>query len=91
MNVRLVSAERRVCQLQPGEAKRMPQIGPLLGFYIACPACGRLNIVVAREQHVAEVDGELQGLAPGFDCESPLCGKHVHVKAGELVVTDVQP
>jgi hypothetical protein len=33
--------------------------------------------------------GELHGLAPGFECESPMCAKHVHVKDGEFVVTDV--
>ena len=89
MKVRLVSADRRVCRLEPGEVKRMPQVGPVLGFYVSCPACGRLNIVLAEGQQVNETAGELRGLAPGFECESPTCGKHVHVKDGELVVTDV--
>lgn len=89
MRARLASAERRVCRLDPGEVKRLPQIGPPLGFYIACPACGRLNVVLAEEQHLDERDGELRTLAPGFECESPTCARHVHIKDGEFVVTDV--
>jgi hypothetical protein len=89
MRVRLVEPERRVCRLERGEAKRLPRVGGPLGFYIACPSCGRLNIVLAEGQLVSESGGELHGLAPGFECESPMCAKHVHVKDGEFVVTDV--
>ena len=89
MKARLVTADRRVCRLEPGEVKRMPRVGPVLGFYVSCPACGRLNIVLADGQHVNETGGDLRGLAPGFECESPTCAKHVHVKDGEFVVIDV--
>jgi hypothetical protein len=89
MKARFVTADRRVCRLEPGEVKRLPHIGPPLGFYVSCPACGRLNVVLAEEQHVNETIGDLLGLAPGFECESPICAKHVHVKDGEFVVTDV--
>ena len=88
MRARLVEPERRVCRLKAGEAKRLPRTGGLLGVYVACPLCGRLNIVLAEGQLVVEGAGELRGLAPGFDCENPLCAKHVHVKDGEFVVTD---
>ena len=91
MKARLVEPERRVCRLRAGEAKRLPRIGGLLGFYVACPSCGRLNIVLAEGQElVDEGSGELRALAPGFDCESPLCAKHVHVRGGEFVVTDAR-
>ena len=89
MRARLVSADRTVCRLEAGEAKRLPRLGPPLGFYVSCPACGRLNIVLAEGQHVDEGGGELRALAPGFECESPTCGRHVHVKDGEFVVTHV--
>ena len=89
MKAFLVEPERRVCQLKPGDAKRMPRTGGLLGFYLACPACGRLNIVLAEGQLVDESNNELHALAPGFECESPICAKHIHVKDGEFVVTDV--
>jgi hypothetical protein len=89
MRARLVSADRRVCRLEPGEAKRLPRLGPPLGFYVSCPACGRLNVVLAEGQHVDEAADELRALAPGFECESPTCAKHVHVKDGEFVVSDV--
>ena len=85
----LVGRERPVCRLERGEAKRLPVLGPALGFYISCPACGRLNIVHVEGQYLDEAGGELRGLAPGFECESPTCGKHVHVKDGEFVITDV--
>lgn len=90
MRARLVAAHRRVCRLEPGEVKRMPQLGPALGFYVSCPACGRLNIVLAEGQRIDEAAGELRGLAPGFECESPTCARHVHVRDGELVVTDAR-
>ena len=90
MKARIVESDRRVCRLKPGDAKRLPRVGAVLGFYVACPVCGRLNIVLAEGQHVDEAGAELRGLAPGFQCESPSCAKHVHVKDGEFVVTDVQ-
>lgn len=93
MKARIVETDRRICRLKPGDAKRLPRVGAVLGFYLACPACGRLNVVLAEGQHVDErrdeTGGELRGLAPGFRCESERCGKHVHVKDGEYVVTDV--
>ena len=90
MKAHLVEPERRVCRLRSGEAKRLPRVGGLLGFYVACPSCGRLNIVLAEGQLVDEGNGELKSLAPGFECESPMCAKHVHVKDGEFVVTDAR-
>ncbi len=90
MKARIVESDRRVCRLKPGDAKRLPRIGAVLGFYVACPVCGRLNIVLAEGQHVDEAGPELRALAPGFQCESSGCAKHVHVKDGEFVVTDVQ-
>ena len=89
MRARIVEGDRRICRLVPGDAKRLPRTGPPLGFYVACPACGRLNVVLAEGQHVDEAGPELRGLAPGFQCESPSCAKHVHVRDGEFVVTDV--
>lgn len=89
MKVKLVAPERGVCRLQPGEVKRLPRLGPPVGFYVSCPVCGRLNVVLADGQHVDESNGELRCLAPGFECESPTCAKHVHVKDGEFVVIDV--
>jgi hypothetical protein len=89
MKVRLVAPERGVCRLLPGEVKRLPRLGPPVGFYVSCPVCGRLIVVLADGQHVDESGGELRCLAPGFECESPMCAKHVHVKDGEFVVIDV--
>jgi len=89
MKAHLVAPGRRVCGLKAGEVKRMPRVGGLLGFYVACPACGCLNIVLVEGQLVDETGGELRRLAPGFDCESPMCAKHVHVKDEEFVVTHV--
>lgn len=38
----VVSVSLRKCSrlLEPGELKRVPQLGPLVGYFIACPACG---------------------------------------------------
>ncbi len=87
MKVTLVERDRRVCRLRPGEVKRLPAAGPLLGFYVACPACGFLNVVLAEGQHVEEAAGGLT-LAPGFRCDGGRCGRHVHIKHGELVIAD---
>ena len=89
MKVRLVGPERSVCRLERGEAKRLPRGGGLLGFYFACPACARLNLVIAEGQLVEESKGELRRLVPGTECENPRCAKHIHVKNGEFVLTDV--
>jgi hypothetical protein len=84
----IVGPERRVCRMQPGEVKRFPADWETpVGFYVACPACGSRNFVLASGQHVSEVPGALT-LSPGFYCDGPTCDLHIHIKGGELVVTD---
>lgn len=85
MKIVLVGAGRRVCRLQPGEVKRFPIEGALVGFYVACPMCGYRNFVLRHGQHI--VEGPALTLSPGHWCDGPRCDAHVHIRDGELVVT----
>jgi hypothetical protein len=87
MRAILVGPERRVCRMQPGGVKRFPaDWDKPVGFYVACPACGSRNFVLAHAQHVSEAPGGLT-LSPGFHCDGATCDLHIHIKDGELVVT----
>ena len=86
MKATVVGRERRVCRLGPGEVKRLPGEGVLIGFYVACPGCGYRNFVLIRDQHVLLTADGLT-LTPGFWCDGPLCDRHLHIKHGQFVVT----
>jgi hypothetical protein len=92
VRVRQVTDPRRCpTQLQPGEAKRVPidRARALIGYYIACPRCGMLNMtsVLDREQSVVEVDGALYELLPGVECNGGLCHHTLSVRDGRFVET----
>ena len=52
MKATVVGSERRVCRLGPGEVKRLPGQGVVVGFYVACPECGHRNFVLVQGQQV---------------------------------------
>ena len=58
--------------LQPGQVRRLPldPARPLMGYWLACPACGSLNQTSVTEegQTFEERDGHLVTFAPGFTC-----------------------
>ena len=77
----------------PGEVKRIPrsQLHPVVGFYVACPACGIITAITADEQTFTEdvVDGELAvTMKPGYACNRKSCGKVFAYDRDEIKVSD---
>jgi hypothetical protein len=50
-----------VCKLHPGELRRVPQDGArsLIGYHVACPACGFVNIALPGEQGLQIDEGAM--------------------------------
>lgn len=86
--MRVTRSNGCVARLAPGEAKRIPHRNenPLVGYYIGCPACGRVNVVTSFEQTFIEDDEGLT-MRPGIVCERPSCAKRFSIEQNEFIVT----
>lgn len=87
--MKLTFSDRIKCprKLAPGEAKRYMHVGPLVGYYVGCPACGFVesHTDLHGEHGFTEEDGVLVAAARGWKCM--LCERSVTVLGG--VVTAV--
>lgn len=79
-----------VARLAPGEVKRIPvrDTRYLVGYYLACPACGRVQAVPKEEGQFVESGMDL-GEVPllsmkHVDCTNPACGKKIVIEADEV-------
>lgn len=60
--ITFASYQRCSRTLVKGELKRVMQRGPLVGYYIACPACGFAQSYLDDEVHYVEQPVEIDGL-----------------------------
>jgi hypothetical protein len=77
--------------LRPGEIKRCPLdlTHPPITYYVACPACGSLNVVpVSGGKRAVTGDGGPLTLAPGFVCWGDSCRRQVEIVSGAFEVAD---
>lgn len=62
------------CKMVAGEAWAVRQAGYLVGYYLACPHCGMVNIILSDEAELQEVRRagvavpDLVGIIPGVVC-----------------------
>lgn len=82
MRLAVVRPGKCIRTLAPGEAKRVLGAGPLVGYYIACPGCRSIVIVLKDGRSMVEADSGLS-FFPGEACRG--CGKMVLVTDGEFV------
>lgn len=65
-------ARKCTCRMTAGEAWAVRQIGILIGYYLACPICGRVNIILADELTLVEqpdpVLPRLVRISPAVTC-----------------------
>lgn len=89
--MRLVIAppERPACQLEKGEARRVPRRpgAALLGYHLCCPRCGwRLFVMHGDDgQHVIEAPDGLT-ISPPVICG--YCGAEIAVDHGEVTMKE---
>lgn len=86
--MRATRSDGCVARLAPGEVKRIParSESPLVGYYIGCPACGRVNAAPSFEQTFVEDEAGLT-MRPGIDCARPSCMKRFSIEQNEFIVT----
>lgn len=84
--MRVVRSDKCVARLAPGEVKRIPSNDerPLVGYYMACPACGRVQAIPATEQTFDE--GAAMTMRPGAACTRTECAKTFSIEGGAFVV-----
>lgn len=74
-------------KLVAGQVKRQPQQGPLVGYWIACPACGAVRPYLASETTMIEHNPgvgkpkTLTGMTP-TPCQS--CTKRIFVSDNQI-------
>lgn len=78
----LKRTDRCALRLGPGEYKRVPARGKVIGHYIRCPACGYRAMVVLSFENPGDsggVDPETNQIVGGLTldnpikCPAPLC------------------
>ncbi len=99
VRVALTAESYKSCSrtLQPGQVKRVLQRGPLVGYIIACPACGFAGTFLHESCHAGEGSGFVERptgpLAPGQvrelvsttrDAPCFRCRRSIRVVAGTL-------
>ncbi len=87
MRRKLRQVDRCPGRLSPGEYKRVPPTGPIIGVYLACPVCGYRCITIVRAEHVVDdTDGLLTVKEP---VECLVCAKLAQITRGEFIVDGV--
>lgn len=61
-----ITEKKCVCKMGSGDAWAVRQSGNLVGYYVACPFCGMVNILLADEQRFTEV-GTIPDLVLSFE------------------------
>lgn len=65
--VRYVPKGTCACKMIAGDARRIAQGAYLVGYYLSCPACGMVNVLLSDEVELQELAGELVGIG-GHSC-----------------------
>lgn len=80
----VVMAPENACarRLQPGQVKRHPHKGPLIGFHIACPGCGYVSSH-ADDGTFTEVAGKLDRCSVALACG--LCDRLLSIAGGVIM------
>lgn len=82
IEVRPKRATGCVSKLARGEYKRLPADYPKpIGWYIACPVCKLVTIVLAEVAKAQEVDGNVVDMAP-FRCSK--CRESFAIRGGRF-------
>jgi hypothetical protein len=89
----------RAChaELGPGDVKRVPRFGPLVGLFLRCPACGALGAHAAGDVGPVEAPDpparpeqpsglRLAGLGNPAKCHK--CGRRISIVGDDLVATE---
>lgn len=84
--MRAVPSDACVARLAPGEVKRIPKAREraLVGYYIACPSCGRVQAVPATERGFEEVDGLT--MRPEVACARRECTTRFSIERDQYIV-----
>ena len=73
-SLRLKRTDGCPLKLAPGEYKRVPLTGPVVGHYIACPKCGFRCMVILASENPGDSDGpDGLTLAQPIKCPRPTC------------------
>jgi hypothetical protein len=85
--MRAVRSDACVARLRPGEVKRIPRPldRPLVGYYLACPVCGRVQAVPASERGFEE--GGALSMRPAVTCARRECAKSFSIERDEFIVS----
>jgi hypothetical protein len=83
--MRVARSNECVARLKPGDAKRIPEATakPLVGYYLACPSCGRVQALLAS--HFLEAADGLTMTAP-VPCTRDSCLKRFTIHSDEFQV-----
>lgn len=65
MRIRFVHPQLCTRKLVPGDVKRVFAAGPLLGYFIACPACGFYGSYLHCEAGFTEIGPTVGSRGPG--------------------------
>lgn len=85
----LRQVDRCPAKLARGEYKRVPLKGPIIGIFLACPACGYHCITAvsgddAGERGIVEDDSGALNVEKPVTCL--ICAKPARISNGELTV-----
>lgn len=83
--------DRCPAKLDRGEYKRVPLKGPIIGIFLACPACGYRVITAVSGDDAGEC-GKVEDDGGKINVERPvrclICAKPARISNGELIVDD---
>jgi hypothetical protein len=69
-------------RLKPGQVKRYMTVGPLVGYMVACPACGFIEMHMHEVAGFVEEEGKLVATTKPVGCM--LCGRGLRAQDGTI-------
>lgn len=78
-------APSRFCprKLKKGMVKRYMSTGPLVGYMVACPSCGFIEMHLTEAAGYVEVDGKLDHTTKPIGCM--LCKRTISIAGGTIM------
>lgn len=95
--MKLAYCPQSIChrKMAPGFVKRTLPTGGLVGYWIACPGCGRVRAHLDSEVTFIETTPppggrrELLGSQRPMICDQGGCGRRIRVDDGQIEAVDV--
>lgn len=80
-----ISERKCTCRMAAGDAWAVRQAGILIGYYVACPFCAMVNVVLADEQEFFERGRGAElvlSFKPGHACTR--CRRRFRIEEGRF-------